>query len=144
MTIKDVASNPGPIWVTLLAAVGAILTGYSENKTATESIGVFCQQAEDSSYQALVDLRDKVNWIHMRVKTNEERLAFVSSPPGGPAQEEPPAPSESDESGEKPEEVPPNEKKEPADKSVPLKDDGTIDWAPIKRPAEQTTSPVKK
>ena len=141
MTVKDVASHPSSIWVTLIAAAGAILTGFSENKTTVESISSFCHQAEDSSYQSLVDLRDKVNWIHMRVKTNEERLAFVSSPPGGPAQEKPPTPSEETEEPEKPEETPPEAKEE--QKPVPLKDDGTIDWAPIKRPGEQTTSPPK-
>ena len=141
MTIKDVASHPSSIWVTLIAAAGAILTGFSENKTTVESINSFCHQAEDSSYQSLVDLRDKVNWIHMRVKTNEERLAFVSSPPGGPAQEKPPTPSEETEEPEKPEEAPPEAKEEK--QPVPLKDDGTIDWAPIERPGEQKAAPKK-
>jgi hypothetical protein len=141
MTVKDVASHPSSIWVTLIAAAGAILTGFSENKTTVESISSFCHQAEDSSYQSLVDLRDKVNWIHMRVKTNEERLAFVSSPPGGPAQEKPPTPSEETEEPEKPEETPAAAEEEK--KPVPLKDDGTIDWAPIERPGEQKPAPKK-
>ena len=140
MTIKDVASHPSSIWVTLIAAAGAILTGFSENKTTVESISSFCHQAEDSSYQSLVDLRDKVNWIHMRVKTNEERLALVSSPPGGPAQETPPTPTEKAAEPEKPKETPPEAEEEK--KPVPLKGDGTIDWTPIKRPGEQT-SPKK-
>ena len=52
----------------------------------------------------------------------------------------PPAPAEEVEEpkeGEKPAEVAPAEKKE--EQAVPLKD-GTIDWAPIERPAEQKAS----
>lgn len=135
--IKNAATHPGSIWVTLIAAAGAILSGYADNKTTVESIDSFCHQSENSSYQALTDLRDKVDWIHTRVKVNEQRLAFATSPPGGPAQAPPPdpaVPDEKAEEGEKPEKVEPTEeKKEP----VPLKEDGTIDWAPIERPSEQ-------
>ena len=137
MTIKDAASHPGSLWVTLIAAAGAILSGYADNKTTVESIDSFCHQSENSSYQALTDLRDKLDWIHTRVKANEQRLDFATSPPGGPAQAPPPDTTGGDEvteETEKPEKVEPvEEKKEP----VQLKEDGTIDWAPIERPTEQ-------
>jgi len=62
------------------------------------------------------------------------------APPGGPAQEAPPATAEETEEPEKPKETPPEAEED--EKPVPLKDDGTIDWTPIKRPGEQT-SPKK-
>tara|TARA_B100001123_G_C15002227_1_gene904018 strand:- start:212 stop:625 length:414 start_codon:yes stop_codon:yes gene_type:complete len=135
MTIKDVASNPGSLWITLIAAAGAVLTGFSENKTAVESISSFCHQAENSSYQSLVDLREKVDWIHSRVKDNEQKLAFAMSPPGGPSQENPPSTSEEVEKPKEPEKAP-DAKKEQAE-PVPLKEDGSIKWEPIKRPGDK-------
>lgn len=138
--VKKAAGHPSTIWVTLLAAVGAMLTGYAENRNAVGTVGAFCHESESGSYQALVDLRDKMDWIHSRVTTNEKKLAFATSPPGGPAQEVPPDPSETTEKakeGEKPEEVAPVEEKKVEPKSVPLKEDGEIDWAPIERPTEQ-------
>lgn len=137
MTIKDVASSPGSIWVTMIAAIGAIMTGYSENKTAMQSIDTFCHQSEDSSYQSLMDLREKVDWIHSRVKDNEQKLAFAMSPPGGPSQENPPSSPETAEKPKEPE-AKVDEAKKPAE-PVPLKDDGSIKWEPIKRPGESST-----
>ena len=59
---------------------------------------------------------------------------------GGPAQTPPPDTTGGDEKAEeseKPEEVAPVEEKKVEPKSVPLKKDGEIDWAPIDRPTEQ-------
>jgi len=138
--LKNAAAHPGSLWVTIIAAIGAVLAGYTENKTVVDSVDAFCHASESSSYQALTDLRDKVDWIHSRVATNEKRLDFATSPPGGPAQTPPPdtaVPDEKAEEGEKPEKPekvePAEEKKEP----MPLKEDGTIDWTPIERPAQQ-------
>jgi hypothetical protein len=106
-----------------------------------QSIDSFCHKAEDSSYQTLVDLREKVDWIHTRVQGNEKVLAALTTTPGGPSQAKPPAPTEEVEEpkeGEKPAEVAPTETKE--EPPVPLKDDGTIDWTPIERPTDQKAS----
>ena len=135
--LKNAAAHPGSLWVTIIAAIGAVLAGYTENKTVVDSVDAFCHASESSSYQALTDLRDKVDWIHSRVTANEKKLDFATSPPGGPAQTPPPDTTGGDEEveeSEKPEEVaPPEEEKAP----IPLKDDGTIDWAPIERPAQK-------
>ena len=133
--VKTMASHPGSIWLTLLAAVAAVLTGLGDNKGAVESIDSFTKTSESSSYQAIMDLRDKVDWIHTRVKNNEKTLAALTTTPGGPGQETPPSTAPPVEGEAKPEQA--DEEKEPA-AVVPLKEDGTIEWAPIQRPAECT------
>lgn len=136
-SIKSAASHPGSLWITMLAAIGAALAGYTQNTEVVRSVDAFCHASENSSYQALVDLREKVDWIHSRVTANEEKLAFATSPPGGPAQPFPPDTTGSNESEPEPvdeKEVAPAEKEAAEEKVVPLKKNGAIDWAPIKRP----------
>lgn len=133
--VKTMVSHPGSIWLTLLAAVAAVFTGYVENKGAVDSLESFTKTSESSSYQALLDLREKVDWIHTRVKGNEKALAALTTTPGGPGQETPPSTAPPVEGEEKPEKA--DEKEEPAP-SVPLKEDGSIEWPPIQRPAECT------
>ena len=79
-SIKSAASHPGSLWITMLAAIGAALAGYTQNTEVVRSVDAFCHASENSSYQALVDLREKVDWIHSRVTANEEKLAFATSP----------------------------------------------------------------
>ena len=44
--VKTMASHPGSIWLTLMAAVAAILTGYVEIKGTVESLESFTQTSE--------------------------------------------------------------------------------------------------
>ena len=100
-----------------------------------ESLESFTKTSESSSYQAIMDLREKMDWIHTRVKSNEKTLAVLTTTPGGPSQETPPSTAPPVEGEEKPEKA--DEKEEPTP-SIPLKEDGTIEWDPIQRPASCT------
>ena len=89
--VKQVVAHPGSVWATIGAVAIAMITSWSDSGSVRERIADFAYETESSHYEAILDLRKKVDFLHTRliefemsVKGNE-----VVRPPG-PAEEPPP------------------------------------------------------
>jgi hypothetical protein len=141
--LKEAANNPKSMWVSMAAIAAAVLAGIGEGRTLSDSLSQFATTSEASHYEAIVDLRQKMDYLFGKIVELDKRTTTVMAP--GPAQPAPPdagstEPTDVVESDAAPTATPsPPEGPKPAKPSAqqpPFQCDeyGNIEWAPIQRP----------
>jgi len=134
------ANNPGSVWATIAFIAAAAITAWQDGGNALR----FSVETEASHYDAITDLRVKVDAIHELVQEHDktiDELADMATAPGGPAQ---PAPPSADAGATEPsaadagtaDDAGATAKPEAMPEAKPKKhQQDRIKWSPIQRPS---------